>query len=262
MSPARSSSTSARPSSWPNETRSSTGWAERGVRANGVASSTLTVGSAGSGTSLVGDEAGREQRRRRRSPAATSRASDDERDRPQPVDRAAAPGRCPPPAGGGVNVSSCVSINDLTVRMAWIAGLAVVALVLAGWRKTARAQPKRPRSPTETPRRVPYQVAEAVAPPYHPAGPLRRVWSVVASSGLALVIGAVHRHRHGVRPGVDRHDAHRPARAVTDRRAVAVAGHTGDVATARRGLAHADPGVRDGGSRRAAAPRRARRRAR
>ena len=27
--------------------------------------------------------------------------------------------------------------------------------------------------------------------PYHAAGPLRRIWAVVASSGLALVIGAV-----------------------------------------------------------------------
>jgi ABC-type nitrate/sulfonate/bicarbonate transport system permease component len=75
--------------------------------------------------------------------------------------------------------------------MAWMAGLAVVALLFAGWRKTARAQPKRPRSMFETPKRVPYQVREAVAPPYEPAGPLRRVWAVVASSGLALVIGAV-----------------------------------------------------------------------
>ena len=75
--------------------------------------------------------------------------------------------------------------------MAWIAGVAVVALLLAGWRKTARAQPKRPRSPYETPRRVPYQVTEAVAPPYHAAGLLRRVWAIVASSGLALVIGAI-----------------------------------------------------------------------
>ena len=30
-----------------------------------------------------------------------------------------------------------------------------------------------------------------MAPPYHPAGVLRRVWAVVASSGLAVVIGAV-----------------------------------------------------------------------
>lgn len=93
--------------------------------------------------------------------------------------------------GPGVSVSSCVSINDLTVRMAWIAGLAVMALVFAGWRKTARAQPKRPRRPDETPRRVPFELVDSTAPPYRPAGPLRRVWSVVAGTGLALVIGAV-----------------------------------------------------------------------
>jgi hypothetical protein len=84
-----------------------------------------------------------------------------------------------------------VSLNDLTVRMAWMAGLALVALLLAGWRKTARAQSKGPRSPAQPPRRVPYVVTEGVAPPYHPAGPLRRIWSIVASSGLAIVIGAV-----------------------------------------------------------------------
>jgi heme A synthase len=84
-----------------------------------------------------------------------------------------------------------VSINDLTVRMAWVAGLAVAALLLAGWRKTARAQPKGPRSPYQTPRRVPFELRESAAPPYHPAGLLRRVWAVVASSGLAMVIGAV-----------------------------------------------------------------------
>jgi len=85
-----------------------------------------------------------------------------------------------------------VSINDLTVRMAWLAGLALLALLLAGWRKTARAQPRGPRRVTDAPpRRVPYTIDAAAAPPYHAAGPLRRVWAVVASSGLALVIGAV-----------------------------------------------------------------------
>jgi ABC-type nitrate/sulfonate/bicarbonate transport system permease component len=85
-----------------------------------------------------------------------------------------------------------VSINDLTVRMAWLAGLALLALVLAGWRKTARAQPRRPRrAPDSAPRRIPHQVQAAAAPSYHAAGPLRRVWAVVASSGLAIVIGAV-----------------------------------------------------------------------
>ena len=75
--------------------------------------------------------------------------------------------------------------------MAWIAGLAVAALALAGWRKSARAQPKSPRTPMVTPRRIPYEVQTAPAPPYHRAGVLRRVWAVVASVGLTLVIGAV-----------------------------------------------------------------------
>jgi len=75
--------------------------------------------------------------------------------------------------------------------MAWLAGLAVVALVLAGWRKTARAQPRAPRSPTDVPRRVPFEVTHGIARPYHGNGLLRRVWAVIASSGLAIVIGAV-----------------------------------------------------------------------
>ncbi len=75
--------------------------------------------------------------------------------------------------------------------MAWIAGLAVVALALAGWRKTARAQAKTPRDPMRTPRRLPYEVQAAPAPLYRPAGVLRRVWAVVASTGLTLMIGAI-----------------------------------------------------------------------
>ncbi len=84
-----------------------------------------------------------------------------------------------------------MSITEVTIRMAWIAGLALAALALAGWRKTARAQPKSPRTPFQTPRRLPYQVRTAPAPPYRAAGPLRRVWAVVASAGLTLVIGAI-----------------------------------------------------------------------
>jgi hypothetical protein len=84
-----------------------------------------------------------------------------------------------------------VSIDDLTIRAGWIAGLAVVALLFAGWRKTARAQPRSLRNPDRPPRRVPYPLYEVVAPPYKPPAPLRRLWSVVASSGIAIVIGAV-----------------------------------------------------------------------
>jgi len=75
--------------------------------------------------------------------------------------------------------------------MAWIAGLAVAALALAGWRKTARAQPKTPRSQMRPPRRVPFEVQAAAAPLYRPAGILRRTWAVVASAGLTLIIGAI-----------------------------------------------------------------------
>ena len=75
--------------------------------------------------------------------------------------------------------------------MAWIAGLALAALALAGWRKTARAQPKSPRSTLSAPRRVPYQVLTAPAPPYRRAGLARRLWAIVASTGLTLVIGAI-----------------------------------------------------------------------
>jgi hypothetical protein len=84
-----------------------------------------------------------------------------------------------------------VSITDVTIRMAWIAGLAVVALAMAGWRKTARAQPKTPRSAMQTPRRIPYEVHVAPAPLYRPAGVLRRLWAVIASTGLTLIIGAI-----------------------------------------------------------------------
>ncbi len=75
--------------------------------------------------------------------------------------------------------------------MAWIAGLAVAALALAGWRKTARAQPKSARDPMRPARRVPYQVQVVPAPLYRPAGILRRIWAVIASAGLTLVIGAI-----------------------------------------------------------------------
>jgi ABC-type nitrate/sulfonate/bicarbonate transport system permease component len=91
-----------------------------------------------------------------------------------------------------------VSITDLTTRAGWIAGLAIVALVLAGWRKPARAQPRAPRSnafwdETFAMRRprIPYDVDEEHVPLYRRAGPIKRVWAALASSVLAVVTGAV-----------------------------------------------------------------------
>ena len=85
-------------------------------------------------------------------------------------------------AVGGYHCS-CVSITEVTIRMAWIAGLAVAALVLAGWRKPARAQPKS-HAPLRhaAPGALPGADGPGAALP--PAGLMRRVWAVIASGGL------------------------------------------------------------------------------
>lgn len=71
-------------------------------------------------------------------------------------------------------------------------GLAVVALLAAGWRKTARATTRTPRRPPVIRRKwVPIGVAETTVPLYKRPNILRRVWAIVASSGLAVVIGAI-----------------------------------------------------------------------
>jgi ABC-type nitrate/sulfonate/bicarbonate transport system permease component len=85
-----------------------------------------------------------------------------------------------------------VSVTDLTTQAAWMAGLALVALLFAGWRKSARATPRKPRSePTVRRSWVPIGVAETPAPLYRRPGVVRRVWAAVAASGLAVVIGVV-----------------------------------------------------------------------
>ncbi len=73
-----------------------------------------------------------------------------------------------------------------------MAGLAIAALALAGWRKNARAAPRMARREPRIGRpRVPIGIAETVVPLYRRPNPLRRVWAGVASAGIAVVIGAV-----------------------------------------------------------------------
>ncbi len=73
-----------------------------------------------------------------------------------------------------------------------MAGLAIAALILAGWRKNARAAPRIPRrAPIVRRPWVPIGIAETVTPLYRRPGPLRRLWALVASSGIAVVLGAV-----------------------------------------------------------------------
>jgi hypothetical protein len=85
-----------------------------------------------------------------------------------------------------------VSVTSLTTHAGWILGLAVLALVFTGWRKNARAVPRVPRrDPIVRRPWTPIGVAETTVPLYKRPGPIRKVWAIVASSGIAVVIGAV-----------------------------------------------------------------------
>jgi ABC-type nitrate/sulfonate/bicarbonate transport system permease component len=89
-------------------------------------------------------------------------------------------------------LSVVVSVTDLTTQAAWMAGLAVVALVLAGWRKNARATARTPRG--EPILRRPWEpvpIAETTTSLYKRPGLLRRLWAAAAGSALAIVIGTV-----------------------------------------------------------------------
>jgi ABC-type nitrate/sulfonate/bicarbonate transport system permease component len=89
-------------------------------------------------------------------------------------------------------MSVVVSVTDLTTQAAWMAGLALVALVLAGWRKTARPTARTPRGEPFLRRSWdPIPIAETTTSLYKRPSLLRRLWAVVAGSALAIVIGAV-----------------------------------------------------------------------
>ncbi len=73
-----------------------------------------------------------------------------------------------------------------------MAGLAILALVLAGWRKNARATVRTPRGEPILRRQWdPVPIAETTTSLYKRAGVLRRLWAAVASSTIAIAIGAV-----------------------------------------------------------------------
>jgi hypothetical protein len=96
-----------------------------------------------------------------------------------------------------VSVTVALSVAGLTARAGLIAGLAIVALLLAGWRKPARAEPGTPRGVFERglvyrsgrPAGVP--VDHLDAPLYRRPGPLRRLLAALASGGLGVLSGVV-----------------------------------------------------------------------
>ena len=95
-------------------------------------------------------------------------------------------------AGTGVGtMSGCVSITELTTDSAWIAGLAIVALIAAGWRKPARATAGSPRGSRRSRERLPIDLVEAPTEIHRRTPVWRRVWALFASSAIAVITGAV-----------------------------------------------------------------------
>jgi hypothetical protein len=88
-------------------------------------------------------------------------------------------------------VSDCVSVTEVSTAAGWIAGLAIVALIATGWRKTARAtaNPARARRPDRAPTGV--EVKAVQTPLHRRPHVLKRVWAVLASGALAVWVGAV-----------------------------------------------------------------------
>jgi hypothetical protein len=84
-----------------------------------------------------------------------------------------------------------VSTRELTIATAWIAVLAIVALVAAGWRKPARAtaNPARALRPRRAPIGLP--VTEADVPVHRGTEWWRKIWALCAGSVMAAVTGIV-----------------------------------------------------------------------
>jgi hypothetical protein len=95
-----------------------------------------------------------------------------------------------PGSGLATTISGCVSVTDFTVRAGWIAGLALLALLCVGWRKTARATPRIARG-SRSGARAGTAVTQLPAPSYRRTAIWRRAWALLSASFLSLLTGAV-----------------------------------------------------------------------
>jgi hypothetical protein len=84
-----------------------------------------------------------------------------------------------------------VSTRELTIATAWIAVLAIVALVAAGWRKPARATANPARALVRRRARIGLPVMEVEAPLHRRTPVWRKVWALVAGSTMAVVTGMI-----------------------------------------------------------------------
>jgi hypothetical protein len=84
-----------------------------------------------------------------------------------------------------------VSTRELTIATAWIAVLAIVALVAAGWRKPARATANPARALRPRRARIGLPVVDTEVS-LHRRTPLwRKVWALFAGSTMAVVTGVI-----------------------------------------------------------------------
>lgn len=84
-----------------------------------------------------------------------------------------------------------MSTRELTIATAWIAVLAIVALVAAGWRKPARATANPARALRPRRARIGMPVVEVAAPLHRRPQWWRKIWALVAGSTMAAVMGVI-----------------------------------------------------------------------
>jgi hypothetical protein len=89
-----------------------------------------------------------------------------------------------------VSVTLALSVDGLTIRAAFVAGLAILALLLTGWRKPARAEPQTPRAAMSR-QRSGVVVDHYDTPQYRRPGVARRVLALVASGGIGVLTGVL-----------------------------------------------------------------------
>lgn len=89
-----------------------------------------------------------------------------------------------------MSVTVALSLESLTVRVGLIAALAIVALLLTGWRKPARAESRSPRGVLRRSSSA-VLVEHLDAPQYKRPGPIRRVLALAASGGIGVLTGVL-----------------------------------------------------------------------
>jgi hypothetical protein len=99
-----------------------------------------------------------------------------------------------------VSATLAISVTGLTIRTALIAGLAITALLLTGWRKPARAEPGSPRGAvrgalggrrTTDPYATGFAVDHLDTPTERKPGVVRRVLAAAASGGIGIGMGVL-----------------------------------------------------------------------